>query len=297
MDSVKRRYLFLVLTLLLVAVLVIVSVVIIAQGPRESSVEFVSKTGSTELTVNDMYEGEMTIPYFNIPTSNYKPDKFLENKGVITYEGGNSFVGINVNSKKGDIDWQQVKDSGVDYAMIRVGWRGDDNGKIALDEKFEDNIKGAAAVGLPVGVYFYSKAVTDAEADEEATFVLEQIRVYNVTYPVAIYWEYGTKDDGTLDETKRTVRCNGDQVTGFIDTFCKKVKAAGHTAAYYCDKSMGYTKLNLATLSGYDMWYAEFRSAPSFYYDFTMWQYTKSGTVPGIEEEVPINLCLKKYGK
>ncbi len=296
MDSVKKRNLFWAVTALLVAVLIIVSIVILAKGPRDSSVELVSKSGSAELTVNDMYDGQMTIPYFDIPTSSYKPDSFLENKGVITYEGGDSFVGINVNSKRGDIDWQQVKDSGVDYAMIRVGWRADEGGKIAEDEKFEDNIKGATEAGLPVGVYFYSKAVTDAEAEEEATFVLEKIRTYNVTYPVAIYWEYDTKDDGTPDESKRTVRCNGDQVTGFIDTFCKKIEATGRTASFYCDKSMGYTKLDLSKLSDYDMWYAEFRSVPSFYYNYTMWQYTKSGTVPGIEGEVPINLSLKKYG-
>ena len=296
MDSVKKRNIFLGVILLLVVILAVISIVTLVKGPRQSSVEVISKTGPTELTVNDMYEGNMTIPYFDIPTSNYPPDKFLENKGVITYEGGDSYVGINVNSQKGEIDWNQVAESGVDYAMIRVGWRGDESGKIAADEKFEYKIQGALDAGLPVGVYFYSKAVTEAEAEEEATFVLEQIRGYNVKYPVAFYWEYGTKDDGSLDESKRTVRCNGKQVTAFIDTFCKKVKAAGFTASYYCDKTMGYTRLDLSQLSGYDMWYAEFRSAPSFYYDYGMWQYTKAGTVPGIEGSVPINLSLKKYG-
>lgn len=295
MDSIKKR-IFLVILLALVAVVVLVSVIIVVQGPRDSSVELVSNVGGAELVVNDLYEGDMTIPNYNIPRCQYKPDQFSESRGVVTYEGGDSFVGINVNSKQGDIDWDQVAQNGVDFAMIRVGWREDKKGRIFADEKFEDNIKGALKADLPVGVYFYSKAVTDAEAEEEATFVLEQIRGYNITYPVAIYWEYGTKDDGTLDETKRTIRCNGEQITGFVDTFCKKIKAAGFTPSYYCDKAMGYTKLDLSRLSGYDMWYAEFRTVPSFYYDYGIWQYTKEGTVPGISTKVPISLSLKKYG-
>lgn len=297
MDSAKKRVLFLAVTLLLVAVLIITAAVTLMKGPRESSVELVSKVSPAELKVNDLYDGEMTIPYFDIPTNSYnKPDQFLERKGVVTYEGGESAVGINVNDQLGTIDWAQVAESGVEYAMIRVGFRQYGRGKIVADTEFEANIKGALDAGLPVGVYFYSKAVTDAEAEEEASFVLEKIRGYNVLYPVAFYWVYDVKEDGTLDEKSRTKQCNGDQVTGFIDTFCRKVKAAGFTASYYCDKSMGYEKLDLSKLSGYDMWYAEFRTAPSFYYNFTMWQYTKEATVPGIEKTVPINLALKKYG-
>lgn len=295
MDAIRKRNIFLAVILLLVAVLVVVSVVTLAKGPRDSAVELVSKNGSTDITVNDLYEGNMTIPYFDIPASNYKPDDFLENKGVVTYEGGDSYVGISVNSQVGDVDWTQVAESNVDFAMIRVGWRQYSKGKILLDPNFVANMEGARDAGIPVGVYFFSKAVTDAEAEEEAAVVLEQIKGYNIQYPLAFYWKYGTNDDGTKDKTDRTIRCNGDQVTGFIDAFCKKVKTAGFTASYYCDKSMGYESLDLSRLKDYDMWYAESRPAPSFYYDYKIWQYTKEGTVPGIEGSVPINLALKEY--
>lgn len=295
MDIAKKRNIFLGVTVVLVAFLVIVAAVTLLKGPRESSVEFISKVNESEIKVNDLYQGEMTIPYYDIPTANYKPDDFSERKGVVSYNGGESFVGINVSQKSGDIDWSQVADSGVEYAMIRVGYREYGRGRIIADENFETNIKGALQAGLPVGVYFYSKAVTDAEAEEEASFVLENIRGYNVTYPVAFYWMYDYKDDGTLDESSRTKQCNGTQVTGFIEAFCKKVKAAGFTASFYCDKAMGYEKLDLSRLSGYDMWYTESRSAPSFYYAYTIWQYTKEATVPGISTTVPINLALKKY--
>ncbi len=297
MDSIKKRNLFLAVILFLVAALVIIAAVTLMKGPRKSVVELVSET-ATEYVVNDLYDGKMTIPKFDIPGNSYKPDDFTElRKGIVTYKDGESKLGINVNSQKGEIDWGQVAANGVDYAMIRVGFRKYGTGKLMPDENFEANIQGALAEDLPVGVYFYSKAVTVAEAEEEATFVLEQIRNYSVTYPVAIYWEYDTKDDGSKDENSRTVGCNGDQITEIIDTFCKKVKATGRTASFYCDKAMGYEKLDLKRLSGYEMWYAEFRTVPSFYYDFGMWQYTKEGAVPGISKKVPISLSLKKYGK
>ena len=273
MGDTGRKTLFLGATALLVVVIIVISAVMLARGPRTSSVELLEKDGNTA-KVNDMYEGDMTIPYYDIRTSNYNPEDFEEKNGVVTY-AGDSFVGINVSQKAGEIDWNAVAESGVEFAMIRVGYRGNDKGRISLDSNFEANITGATEAGLPVGVYFYSKAVTDTEAEEEANFVLEQIRPYQMTYPVAIFWEYDRKDSGEVDEKSRTVRCNGDQVTGFIQTFLKKIKTVGYKTAFYADKKMGYESLDLSRLTDHDMWYAEYQPAPSFYYDYKMWQYTK----------------------
>jgi len=298
MGNPGRKNLFLGITALLIVLIITISAVMLAKGPRTSSVELLEKNGTTA-KVNDMYEGDMTIPYYNIPVNTLEPDDFKEEKGAVTYDGpaGVSYIGINVNQKMGDIDWAAVAASEVDFAMIRVGLRQNEKGRIVPDTNFEANMQGAIDAGLPVGVYFYSKAVTDAEADEEATFVLEQIRPYSLTYPVAIYWEYDRKDDGDVDEKSRTVRCNGEQVTGFIQTFCKKVKTVGYKTCFYADKDMGYNSLDLSRISEYDMWYAEARPAPSFYYEFEMWQYTKEGEVPGISKLVPVTLSLKDYTK
>ena len=157
-------------------------------------------------------------------------------------------------------------------------------------------MEGATAAEIPVGVYFYSKAVTTEEAEAEANFVLEQIRLYSVTWPIAFYWEYDTNDDGTQDTRSRTISCNGEQVTGFIQTFCDKIELAGFDACYYASKTMAYDYLDLSQLTSYDLWYAEYRSTPSFYYDFGMWQYTQEGNVSGISGSVPITLALKNYG-
>ena len=100
-----------------------------------------------------------------------------------------------------------------------------------------------------MGVYFFSKAISEAEAEEEATFVLQQIQNYSITYPVAVIWEYDRKDDGSIDETRRTVQCNGEQVTAIVSTFCQKIDAAGYTPAYMADKTMGYETLDLPELT------------------------------------------------
>lgn len=293
-----KRPLFITVTVFLVAVIVAISAITLAQGPRTSAVNLISRNGSIA-EVDDLWEGKMEIRYYDIPTSSYGPEDFAEENGTVSYVGnGASYVGISVNEKKGDIDWQQVKDSGnIDFVMIRVGLREKMKGRVRLDQKFEENIKGATSVGLPVGVYFYSKAVEDKEAEEEATFTLEKIRDYSITYPVAIFWEYDLKDDGTQDETSRTVQRNGDQVTGYIDAFCKKIDAAGLKPCYFAEKGMAYNRLDLSRLSGYDLWYGEYRPSPSFYYDFKIWQYTEEGRVPGIPEPVSVNISLKEYKK
>lgn len=297
MEPSTKRALFSVVTVLLVLIIIVGSAVILLRGPRESSVELLGREETGELKVNDLYNGEMVIPYYDIPTCSYKPDDFVNDHGLVSYNGGDSFVGINVNSQKGEIDWSQVANAGVDYVMIRVGFREYERGRLLEDEYFTSNIEGATAAKIPVGVYFYSKAVNDTEAEEEATFVLDKIRTYNITYPVCIYWKYDLNTDGTMSESSRVAGCNGEQVTGFINTFCSRISMAGYTPGFYCDKEMGYERLDLGKLSSYDMWYSEYETAPSFYYDFEMWQYTTEGNVPGITERVPITLSLKKYGK
>ena len=294
-----RRSLFITITVLLVAVIVAVSALTLAQGPRTSAVNMISRNGSTA-EVDDMWEGKMTIRYYeNVATSRFGPGDFAEEEDTVSFVGsGDSFVGISVNEKKGDIDWNQVKESGnIDFVMVRVGIREKKKGRIRVDQKFHENMQGAASVGLPVGVYFYSKAVEDAEAKEEANFVLEQIREYEVKYPIGIFWEYDLKEDGSQDETSRTVSRNGDQVTGYIDTFCRIIRVAGNTPCYFAEKGMAYTKLDLSRLAGYDLWYGEYKPSPSFYYDFKIWQYTEEGKVPGIPEPVPVSIALKKYGR
>lgn len=295
MNSVMKRNLFLVLIVFLVAALLIIGAVVLSRGPRVSPVEKIEDGEAGTIVVDDVNDGKMTIPYYDIPTSDYRYELFTEKNGVVTYENGKSAVGVTVNMKCGDIDWVKVKESGVDFAMIRVGHRAFGRGDIYPDEKFEENIKGASDAGLDVGVYFFSQAITEAEAEEEATFVLERIQGYQVTYPIAFDWEYARNKEGNLAEDARTKNCTGEQITQFANTFCKKISRAGYTASFFAEKAMGYETLDLSQLSGYDMWYSEYRKVPSFYYRFKIWQYTNEGEVPGISVKVPVNIALESY--
>lgn len=299
MQDKAKRNLFLAVILILIAGVVVISAVTLSNGPRTGTVEVVNENaGDNKREIKDQYEGNITIPKFNVAARQYDSEKFVDKNGVITYEGGTSAVGINVNDSKGEIDWAAVKESGVDFAMIRVGYRGTDRGLLYDDKYFAENIKGASDAGLDVGVYFFSQAITTTEAEEEAGVLLEKIREYKIQYPVAFYWEYQTDADGNLDQTARTKDVTGEQLTDITEAFCKKVSKSGRTACYYATKTMGYEKLNLDKLADYDMWYAEYKPAPSFYYNFQMWQYTREGTVPGFAKgiNVPITLALKKYG-
>lgn len=296
-----NKVLFLAVTVLLVVVIIGTSAMILAKGPRTSLVELVSQEGSSAV-VDDLYEGHMTIPYWDIPTSPYEVNDFAEEENVVSYLGGNSTLGVSLYEKCGEVDWEQLKTSGIDFVMIRAGYRSKYQGTIFLDKEFENNLAGAEAAGIPVGIYFYSKAISDVEAEEEAEYVLDLVRGHSIKYPIAFYWEYDLKDDGSQDESARVTRCNGEQATGFIDTFCGIIRKAGFTPAFYATKSHAYNRLNLSRLSNYDMWYSEYQAKPSFYYDFKMWQYTDSGSVPGIYPDqekggkVRITLCMKKYG-
>ena len=284
MEHRKKRKLFLMTVGGLVAVIVALGAFVSARDPKipnpNTGAEPVSDPSYVtegKIKINDANDGEMEIPKYNIPVNNYDKDKFHEEEGIISY-GDNSKFGITVREADGEIDWQQVKDSNVDFAMIRVGYRGYVEGELALDKNFKDNIKGAIEAGLDVGVYFYSAAVNETEAQKEAETVLEQIQGYQVTYPIAFIWEFVKEPKGT----PRTEGITPKQVTSYAKAFCKVIKSNDLKPVYFTDKQMGYEYYDLAELSDYGVWYSEFQKRPAFYYNFYMWQYTREGTVPGI---------------
>ena len=136
--------------------------------------------------------GGMGAPeqYDPVPANTYAAEDFAAVDGFLTYDGdAPSYVGVDVSSHQGDIDWARVAAAGVEFAMIRVGCRGYTEGGIFQDKCFVQNVEGALAAGLEVGVYFFSQAVTEAEAEEEARQVLEWIAPYDVTWPVVFDWE------------------------------------------------------------------------------------------------------------
>ena len=220
----------------------------------------------------------------------------MEEDGLIRYQDGAAVWGVDVSEFQGAIDWQQVKDAGAGFAILRLGWRGSTEGGLNLDTTFQQNYEGATAAGLPVGVYFFSQAVTEEEAREEAAFVLDALEGKTITYPVVFDWEPPIPSESLPAQDLRAYGMDGDQVSRFALAFCEKVAEAGYTPCVYTNKTMAYGFFDLELLGDYPLWYAEYQPAPSLYYHFDLWQYTDSAAVPGIPGEADVNICFVPYG-
>ena len=219
----------------------------------------------------------------------YNPNSFYFENGLKKYSGMGykSKNGIDVSEHQGEINWRKVKDFGIEFVMIRVGYRGSSNGKIYLDKRFKENIKGAKAVGLEIGVYFYSQAVSTDEAVEEAEFVLKQIKGKGVTLPVAYDMEMSSSSD-------RVASLSNLERTAAADAFCSCIADSGKAPIIYGNPSWLLNKIDLNYLTDYPIWLAHYVQISTYPYDYTMWQYSDKGNVPGISTRTDMNILLYK---
>ena len=203
-----------------------------------------------------------------------------------TLNTGSGILGIDVSTWNGNIDWNKVKNSGVSYVIIRTGFRGSTQGALVEDNRFRQNIQGATNAGLKVGVYFFSQAVNEVEAVEEASMVLSQIKGYPITYPVFIDVE---PSGGRADALS-----SGDR-TKVINAFCQTIQNGGYRAGIYANKTWLAQKMNISALSGYKIWLAQYNSTVTYGGRYDMWQYSDKGTVAGINGKVDMNLSYLSY--
>ncbi len=194
-----------------------------------------------------------------------------------------SVRGIDVSEWQGEIDWQQVKSSGVEFAMIRAGWRGSEQGVLAEDTYAQTNYAGAAAAGIKVGAYFFSQAISVAEAVEEANYLLEIIQDWELDMPVVYDWEYISADSRTGKTDARTL-------TDCTKAFCDTVAGAGYEPMVYFNTDHSYNNVFIRELTDYPFWLARYDTVLDYPYKVDMWQYTETGSVPGISTNVDINL-------
>lgn len=193
-------------------------------------------------------------------------------------------LGIDVSKYQGEIDWEQVAAAGIRFAVIRVGGRGyGQSGNLFADEMAQKNYEGAKAAGLQVGAYFFSQAISTEEAIEEAEFALEQIKSWTLDLPVVFDWEY-------ISETARTANTDAQTVTACAEAFCNWITRTGLEAMLYVRPES--QMLDLEALAAYSRWVALYSNTMDYPYQFTMWQYTKTGKVPGINGDVDINIYL-----
>ena len=204
--------------------------------------------------------------------------------GVLSMGGG--VFGIDVSKWNGTINWTAVKNSGVSFVIIRCGFRGSTQGGLIEDSMFRKNIQGAIDAGLNVGVYFFSQAVNEVEAVEEASMVLSMVKNYRISYPIFIDTEpSGGRADGISKET-RTAVCKA---------FCETIRNAGYTPGIYASKSWFTTKLNMNELSAYKIWLAQYATTPTYTGRYDMWQYSDKGTISGISGNVDVNYSYLGY--
>lgn len=212
----------------------------------------------------------------------YTPD----DGDLVSYTGDavTAQQGVDVSYFQGEIDWEAVKADGVDFAMIRAGYRGYTDGNISMDQNFYQNAQGALDAGLEIGLYFFSQATTEDEAEEEARWLVQAAKKYDVTLPLMFDWE-------TIGEAAaRTDGILGSQMTAFAQAFCSEVRAEGYTPGVYFNRWQGCYEYDLGKLAGTELWLTADDVADDWYYAHTYWQYTYTGSVDGIEGDVDRNL-------
>lgn len=214
----------------------------------------------------------------------------------LTYTEGDRVVshkGIDVSKYQGNINWNSVREDGVEYAFIRAGLRGYKTGVIAADEKLEQNVKGAHAAGVKAGIYFFSQAVTEEEAVEEAEFVLEQIEPYKsmIDYPIVFDVEKVSAEDGRMNQLTPEER------TKVTAAFCERIAQEGFTPMIYGNLEMFGVLVDLEPLEKYEKWFASYSSELYYPYDFKIWQYSSTGSVKGIDGPVDMNISFKTWGE
>ena len=239
--------------------------------------------------------GNNRIPVmWNVPAAPYNKDLLVREDSIMHYYDPNytTEIGIDVAVFQDEINWDKVAQSGmVSFAIIRIGARGwGSEGNLISDAQFERNLTEAQRVGLKTGVYYYSTAVTEEEAVEEALVVLQTLGGRALEYPVVYDWE--------IDSSKaRNAKLDKATATRCAIAFCETIAQAGYTPMIYMGLETGYNRLDLSQLTGYDFWFAQYnsRNQPDMYYNYRIWQYTDSGSVPGIEGKVDMDIAFIPY--
>lgn len=253
--------------LIIMAAMLLVVLVAILVIPREDNLPARRPTNPPESTgptlpVNP-YDGQLV-------------DWLTEESGVVT-------IGIDVSHHQKEIDWEAVADSGITFAMIRLGYRGYTDGIMYPDNYVAENLAGAKAAGLKIGAYFFSQAVNVQEAKAEAAYALEILGDVKLDLPLAYDWE-------TVDQPARTDTVSKETLTECTLAFCKAVEAAGQKSMIYFNRTQAMDMLELDRLTDYGWWFAQYQTVMDFPYAVEMWQYSKTGSVPGIVGDVDINV-------
>ena len=250
------------------------------------------------VTVIDSVLGEVSIePVEGASVNTYDADSLvMDDNGFYSYyKDGHkvSEVGVDLCEYQPDVDFEALKEAGIDFVILRVGGRYySDHGRLYSDSAFADNYENAKAAGLKVGAYFFSQAASVEDAIEEAEYTLELIGERTLDYPIAFDWE-------TIeDDTARTDSVGSELLTEMAKAFCDTVKAAGYRPIVYASVSLMLQSYDFETMKDYEFWLADYREFPEkekMYYHFTMWQYSTEGSIDGVDGAADLNICFEPY--
>ena len=236
--------------------------------------------------------------YEEIPVNPLR-ETIVSDGAEIVDENGVSYDvlrGIDVSEHQGQIDWAAMGEAEdrPDFAIIRAGYRGyGAEGKLCIDTWFHENVRGARENGFPMGVYFFSQATSEAEALEEAEFLLFLLTAYSpkeFSFPIFFDWE------DISGEKARTDGVDGETMTKCALAFCERMEAAGYTVGIYAYRSLAYYRYDLSAIAEYPMWIGALGNCPDFYYAFDIWQRSAVGVVPGIEGNVDLDMIFVPRG-
>ncbi len=258
---------------------------------------FYERAGQKILLQDTVY-GQIWLPVLeDVPLSTHPLELLKEENGrMVSYDkygSINAMAGIDISVYNDVYDWDAVKADGIDFVMLRVGYRTYGGGQIKADTAFQKNYKAAKEAGLLVGAYFFSQAITIEEAVEEAIFTAKQLEGLEPDFPVAYDWEIIYHDE----DGARTDNVPVDVLTDCCLAFCQHMEAYGYQPMIYQNKRTTLHKLDLPRLRDYPFWLAEYGDGPTYIYDYDMWQYSCTGTVNGIHGAVDLNLSFYDYSK
>ncbi len=225
----------------------------------------------------------------SLPENPYRKECFVNTGGILTYEDENyiSELGVDVSHHQGTVDWVKLKEAGVSFAFLRIGYRGyGQAGTLNADREFENNIRGAQEAGIKVGVYFFAQAVNEEEALEEAEYTLKLLGDHTLELPV-VY-----DPESILDAEARTDHVTREQFTANTVAYCERIKEAGLKPMIYSNMLWEAYELNLSELTDYPIWYADYEPLPQTPYHFVCWQYTNEGKIPGITGNADLDILL-----
>jgi len=250
-----------------------------------------------EQPIVNVYIPERKRLYGVIPVNPYNTDNFRLADGFMAYfdDEGNkiSHLGVDLSYHQQTIDWEELKDSACEFVMLRCGYRGYTEGGLIEDEKFEEYAKAANDAVISLGVYFFTQATTVEEAEEEADFVLSLIEDYEISYPVALDTEYVSDNEART----RTADISDELRSEMCIAFCDKIREAGYYPMIYAGENWMRRNMDLDMLQEYDFWAPQYLEENDFMYDFTIWQYTDSGYIQGIDETVDLNISMVDYAQ